>query len=241
MFRNLLTDLRYSLRALLVQPSFSVVAVLTLALGVGANTAIFSVLHGLFLAPLPYPDGEGLIDVYNTYPTSSLQFAGSSIPDYLDRREQAEDLDDLALYTGSSLNLAEAGAQPERLVGLRAPPSLFSTLQVPAALGAVFNQEHAVIGQDKIVVLSHALWRNRFNSDPSIVGRDLRLSGATYPVLGVMPQSFAFPGQLFGEAAYDPLTFLCVPAFLAAVALFACWLPARRASKIDPLVALRHV
>ncbi|MGQ0800587.1 MAG: ABC transporter permease [Pseudomarimonas sp.] len=207
MSRNLLTDLRYSLRALLLQPAFSVVAVLTLALGIGANTAIFSVLHGLFLAPLPYPDGERLVDVYNTYPTSSLQYAGSSIPDYLDRREQAEALDDLALYTGGSFNLAEAGAQPERLVGLRATPSLFSTLMVPAALGAVFNDEHAVVGQDKVVVLSHALWRNRFNADPNIVGRDLRLSGATYRVLGVMPEHFAFPAratQLWVPFAFTP-------------------------------------
>ncbi len=191
----LIADLRYSFRALLSRPAFSTIAVLTLALGIGANTAIFSVLHGLFLAPLPYPDGERLVDVYNTYPTSSLQYAGTSIPDYLDRREQAESLDDLALYTGGSFNLAEAGSQPERLVGTRATPSLFNVLQSPAALGRVFDDSHGVIGQDKVVLLSQSLWRNRFNADPEIVGRELRLSGDTYRVLGVMPAGFAFPSR----------------------------------------------
>lgn len=195
MSSRLIDDLRYSARALLARPGFSAVAVLTLALGIGANTAMFSVLHGLLLAPLPYPGGERLVDVYNTYPTSSLQYAGTSIPDYLDRRAQAQSLEDLALYTGISLNLAEDGGTPERLVGLRATPSLFSTLQSRAALGQVFGQAHAAPGEDRVVVLSHALWRNRFNADPTIVGRELRLSGEPYRVLGVMPEGFGFPSR----------------------------------------------
>ncbi len=189
-----LLDIRYSLRSLLGRPGLALVAVLTLALGIGANTAIFSVLHGLFLAPLPYPDGERLVDVYNTYPTSNLEYANSSIPDYLDRREQAGALEDLALYTGTSLNLAEAGGQPERLVGVRATPSLFSTLGVAPALGRAFEESHAQLGQDQVVLLSHTLWRNRFGADPGIVGRDIRLSGRPFRVLGVMPEDFAFPG-----------------------------------------------
>ncbi len=186
-------DLRYSLRSLIAKPALVLVAVFTLALGIGANTAIFSVLNGLFLAPLPYPQGEQLVDVYNTYPTSNLAYAGTSIPDYLDRKEQASSLEDMALYTGVSLNLAERGSQPERLIGLRATSSLFSTLGVSAALGRVFDAEHDVIGQDKVVVLSHALWRNRFDADPAMVGRDLRFSGETYRVIGVMPEHFGFP------------------------------------------------
>ncbi len=190
-----LTDLRYSLRALTARPGFTAVAVLTLALGIGANTAMFSVLHGLFLAPLPYPHGERLVDVYNTYPTSNLTYAFTSIPDYLDRKEQAQSLEDMAIYTGTSFNLADAGSQPERLIGLRASPSLFTTLGVQAALGNVFGEQHAEIGNDKVVVLSHALWRSRFNGDPGIVGTDLRFSGEPYRVLGVMPEGFAFPSR----------------------------------------------
>ena len=99
-------DLRYSLRSLFARPGFLIAAVLTLALGIGANTAIFSVVNGLLLQPLPYPDGERLVLVHNAYPRMGLDYAGTSIPDYFDRREQAQALEDLALYTGESLNLA---------------------------------------------------------------------------------------------------------------------------------------
>jgi predicted permease len=189
-----INDLRYSLRGLLARPAFVVVAVLTLALGIGANTAIFSVLHGVLLRPLPYPDGERLVQIRNVYPSMGLQDAGTSIPDYLDRREQAGALEDIAMYTFQSYNLAEAGA-PERLTGLRATPSLFTTLGARAALGRVFDDEHAVIGNERVVVLSHVLWSNRFNADPGIIGRDLRLSGEPFRVIGVMPAGFGFPNR----------------------------------------------
>ena len=132
MLSALFGDLRHSLRSLLSRPGFTAVAALTLALGIGANTAMFSVLHGLFLAALPYPQGERLVDVHNTYPTSSLQYAGSSIPDYLDRKEQATSLQDLALYTGANLNLAEAGGQvaAQREALARATASLDRAIDV---------------------------------------------------------------------------------------------------------------
>ena len=190
---GLVSDFRLSLRSLLAQPSLCWVAVFTLALGIGANTAIFSILNALLLQPLPYPQGEQLVEVYNTYPTSNLTYAGTSIPDYLDRRAQASSLADLALYTGASFNLAEAGAAPERLTGVRATPSLFSTLGVQAAMGRVFGEDEAVLGNDKVVVLSHSTWINRFNGDPNIVGRSLRFAGEAYQVIGVMAEGFAFP------------------------------------------------
>ena len=193
MLAHLIADIRYSLRGFASRPLFVLVAVLTLALGIGANTAIFSVMHANFLRPLPYPGGERLVEVYNSYPRMNLGHAGSSIPDFLDRREQAASLEDLALYTFTNFGLSDPGSQPERLVGLHATPSLFSTLQVRAALGRVFEDEHAVPGQDRVVVLSHTLWRNRYNADPAIVGRDIRLNGEPYRVLGVMPEGFGFP------------------------------------------------
>lgn len=207
MFANLLADIRYSLRGFAARPLFALIAVLTLALGIGANTAIFSVLHGMFLRPLPYPDGERLVEIHNSYPGMGLENAGTSIPDYLDRREQAPSLADVAMYTGASFGLSDAGAQPERLVGLRATPSLFTTLGVKAAFGRVFENEHAVPGQDKVAVLSWDLWRNRYNGDPGIVGRDIRLNGEPYRVLGVMPDGFGFPSrqlQLLVPFAFTP-------------------------------------
>ena len=193
MIANLLQDLRYSLRTLASKPSFAIVAVLTLALGIGANTAIFSVIHGMYLRPLPYPGGERLVSVYNTYPKMDLEYAGTSIPDYLDRRQHAPSLEDLAMYTGASYNLADSGSTPERLQGQRVTPSFFTTLQVAPALGQAFTDAHAVPGQDKVAVISHDLWANRFNADPSIVGRDVRLNGEPFRVIGVMPGHFAFP------------------------------------------------
>src|SRR5690606_18876352 len=186
------------------RPGFVLAAVLTLALGIGANTAIFSVINAFMLKPLPYPDGERLVEVHNTYPGIGLEFAGSSIPDYLDRREHAAALEDLALFTGNSYNLSSDGA-PERLTGLIATPSLFSTLRAGAFIGRVFGEDEAVPGADRVVVLGHSLWQNRFNGDRAIVGSEIRLNGEPYRVLGVMPQGFAFPDREVG--LYVPFAF----------------------------------
>jgi predicted permease len=194
MLTHLLQDLRYGLRMLRASPGFTLAAVLTLALGIGANSAIFSVINGLLLQPLPYPGSERLVYVYNTYPKMNVEMAGTSIPDYLDRRGNAAALEDLAMYHNASFNLAEQGA-PQRLVGLVATPSLFTTLQVGAQLGRVFGDETAVTGRDQVVVLSDAVWRNQFGADRGIIGRDVRLNGDSYRVLGVMGPDFAFPDR----------------------------------------------
>lgn len=207
MLTNLLQDIRHGIRALVARPMFTLIAVATLALGIGANTAIFSVIHGMYLRPLPYAGGDRLVSVYNTYPKMGLEFAGTSIPDYLDRRESAPSLEDLAMYTAGSYNIADGGSQPERLNGIQATPSFFSTLQVAPLMGQVFTDENAIPGQDRVVVISHALWRNRFNGDPGIVGRELRLNGQPYRVSAVMPEGFAFPNrgaQLWVPFAFTP-------------------------------------
>src|SRR5690606_19463883 len=149
---TIIDDLRFARRALRKRPGFVAAAVLTLALGIGANTAIFSVINAFMLKPLPYPDGERLVEVHNTYPGIGLENAGTSIPDYLARREQADAVEDLALFTWNSFNLASVGP-PERLRGLTATPSLFSTLRVAPFLGRAFGDDEAVIGNDKVVVL----------------------------------------------------------------------------------------
>jgi predicted permease len=195
MLAHLLQDLRYSLRGLLAKPMFLVVAVLTLGLGIGANTAIFSVMHSLLLRPLPYADGERLVEVFNRYPNMNLEYAGTSIPDYLDRRAQAPSVEDMALYASASFGLSGASGTPERLTALRATPSLFSTLGVQAALGQVFTEAHAVPGADQVAVLSFDLWRNRFNADPALIGSEIRLNGQNFTVLGVMPEYFSFPNR----------------------------------------------
>ena len=189
---KLFGDVRYAARALLARPGFALIAVLTLALGIGANTAIFSVIHGLLLSPLPFADGDRLVQVYNTYPKMGLEFAGTSIPDYLDRKEQAEALEDLFIYTGNSFNLADSGT-PQHVQGLLASPSMFSTLQVAPALGRGFGEAEAQVGRDRVAVISHGLWEGRFGASPTVIGRSIRLNGEAFQVIGVMPPDFAFP------------------------------------------------
>lgn len=194
MFTGLFSDLRLGLRALSARPGFCIAAILTLALGIGANTAVFSVLNGLLLKPLPYADGERLVQVYNVYPKMNLLDAGSSVPDYLDRKTDIAALEDLALYHGSSFNLSQDGA-PQRLTGIRATASLFTTLGVGASLGRTFGQDNENIGQDRVAVLSHASWQNLFAGDPHILDREVRMNGEAYKVIGVMPEGFAFPNK----------------------------------------------
>jgi putative ABC transport system permease protein len=185
--------MKYALRTLRKAPGFTAVAVLTLALCIGANSAIFSVIHAVLLKPYPWPGSDQLVYIHNTYPLMVLQRAGCSIPDYLDRRTGVNALEESALVSGVSLNLAAAGSAPERVDGRRVTPSLFPLLKVAPALGRPFTEAEAQIGAAKTVVLSDALWRNRFGADPKIVGTDIRLNGEPYTVVGVMPPSFYFP------------------------------------------------
>lgn len=185
-------DLRYSARRLLARPAFAAVVVLSLALGIGANSAVFSAIYGLILKPLPYPHSEQLVQIYNSYPNMGVADSKNQVADYLDRRGQADALADIALYYDYSYDLADPDG-PQRLHGVVATPSLFSTLGVQASLGRVFTADEAQAGNEQVVLLSDGLWRGQFAADPNIVGRKLRLSGRAYEVIGVMPADFAFP------------------------------------------------
>ncbi len=204
MFDSLFQDLRYGLRSLTARPAFTIAALLTLALAIGANTLVFSLIDGIYLTPLPYRDDAALVDVENRYPNMGLDATGASIPDYLDRREGVKALAESALYTNDNFNLAIEGA-PERVHGIRATPTLFATLGVSPALGRAFNDDEAQTGADRVVVLGDAMWKNRFNADPGIVGRELRLNGESYKVIGVMPAGFMFPTR--ETALYVPFAF----------------------------------
>ena len=188
----MLSDLRYACRQLIRAPLFAIVVTGTLALCIGANSAIFSVIDAVLLRPYPWPGSERLVYVYNAYPLMGLANAGISIPDYLDRRTGVAAFADAALYTGQALTLGGAG-RSEHLSGLRATPSLFSTLQTPPALGRVFTDAEARPGADKVVVISHALWQTHFAGDRSVLGRTIHLNGTPMTVIGVMPAGFDFP------------------------------------------------
>src|SRR5262245_62809936 len=169
-------DVWYALRSMRRQPVFTVVAVLTLALGIGANAAIFSLLYQILLRPLPYPDADRLVFVWNTYPASNLPQASVSIPDYIDRKTQAAALEDATLFTGRSVNLNDGG-RPEQLRALAVTPSFFSTLRRAPFLGRPFADDDAKPDADRFAILTYGLWTSHYASDPSIVGGDIRLNG----------------------------------------------------------------
>ena len=158
-------DVRYALRTLARNPSFTLVVVLTLTLGIGANTTIFSLLHQVLLRPLPYADADRLVFIWNTYPLMGLPQASVSIPDYLDRKSEAPAIEDATLFSGRSLSLADGG-RPEQLRALAVTPSFFSTLGRQPALGRSFDDTDATPGADRFAILTHGLWTSRFGADP---------------------------------------------------------------------------
>jgi putative ABC transport system permease protein len=196
-------DIRYAIRALRKQPLFTLVAVLTLALGIGANTAIFSLLYQVLLRPLPYPDADRLVFVWNTYPLMGLPQASVSIPDYIDRKTQASAIEDATLFTGGSANLADGG-QPEQVRSLMVTPSFFTTLQRQPFLGRGFTEDEARPEADNFVILSYGLWQSRFGGDRSLVGRDIRMNGEAYRVVGVMGADFRLTNDV---GVYVPFAF----------------------------------
>ena len=187
-------DLRYALRSLRKQPGFTLVAVLTLTLGIGANTAIFSLLYQTLLRPLPYPAADRLVFVWNSYKGINLDQASVSIPDYIDRKTQAPAIEDAALFTNRTANLNEGG-NPEQLRSLAVTPSFFSTLQRQPFLGRGFTEDETKPDADKFVILTYGLWTSHYGSDPSIVGRDIRVNGVAHKVVGVLPADFDLPGR----------------------------------------------
>jgi predicted permease len=198
-------DLRYSLRMLLKHKGFTVVAALTLALGIGVNTAMFSVLNTFLFGSLPYPQSEQLIRVWRTSPHS--QRWPHSAANFFDQHDQNTVFDKMAAYNFTSRNLTEQGQTAERLVGLAATADFFPMLGVAPAHGRVFKPEEFEPGTDNVIVLSDRFWTRRFASDPNVVGRKIQLDGKTVEVVGVMPPGFEHP-LLWGPVdIWQPLTF----------------------------------
>jgi predicted permease len=179
---SLLQDLRYALRQLRKSPGFTAVAVLTLALGIGGNTAVFSLVDGILLLPLPYSKPDQLISVTGSYPAGAV----------VAMREQLHTMDVGAYAEGHDFNLTGLG-EPVRLTGTLVSAELLSVLGVRPELGRTFYPGEDSAGQDNYVILSHALWEQRFGSDPSIIGRSVQLEGVSRQVAGVMPATFRFP------------------------------------------------
>jgi putative ABC transport system permease protein len=193
-------DLRYAARGLRASPGFTAVALLTLAMGIGASTTIFSVANAVLLRPFPYHDPDRIVRLYETNPTTDL-FSVSE-PDYLDWRQRVRGLSQLAAFTGENVSLLGDG-DPEELGVMAVTPSLFPLLGVRPVMGRVFGESEATPGAPaRVVLLSNAMWQTRFGADPRVVGRTVNLSGTSYEVIGVMPPEFVFPGN---PALWEPL------------------------------------
>lgn len=185
-------DLRYGGRMLLKQPSFTLVAVITLALGIGANTAIFSVVNAVLLRPLPYPESDRLMFVSERDQQMKRLFI--AWPNYLDWRAQNGVFESIGVYNRDSYNLTGAG-DPQRVLAGQVSSDFFATLKVNPVIGRVFTHEEDQPGSSPVVVLSNALWQRVFGSDPNILNRAITLNNRSYSVLGVMPPDFQFPAR----------------------------------------------
>jgi len=193
--RNLIGDFRFGLRILLRNPGFTLAAIVVLALGIGANTAIFSIVNAVLLRPLPYEDSSRIMQVWHVPPAKSfpgMSFFSVSPANYLDWQSQNQSFEKMAAYGFESFNVG-GGERPEAIRGSAVAPGFFSILRVLPVLGRTFSAEEDRPGQGNVVILGNGLWRDHFASDPNIVGRNVLLNGQTYAVIGVMPPKFKFP------------------------------------------------
>jgi predicted permease len=193
-------DIRYGFRQLRKSPGFAAVAVLTLALGIGANTAVFSVVDAVLLRPLPYTHPDRLVLVSETETAGGNEELGVAAQEYLDYRDQNRSFSSVAAFEDEGFNLTGEG-QPLRIRAARVSASVFPTLGVSPAMGRAFTADEDGSGSDNVVELSYSLWQNQYHGDPGILGRTIKLDEKPYTVIGVMPPSFRFPsdGKPFSE------------------------------------------
>jgi putative ABC transport system permease protein len=204
MLDTLLQDVRFGARVLARHKGFTFVAVLTLALGIGANTAIFSVVNAVLLRPLPYENSDELVQIWGTQP--QLDTAPMSPANFLDWREQNRVFERVAAYNGQNFNLSGVD-EPERIRATRVSADLFELLRVRPTLGRAFLPEEDQYGNHRVVILSHGLWQRRFGANPEILGKTLTLNDQSYVVVGVMPPDFSFPRtttEMWTPIAFSP-------------------------------------
>ena len=200
MFEETLRDIRFTFRSLVKTPAFTAIILITLGLGIGANTAIFSVVSSVLLKPLPYSDSEGIVMVWNRWKDWDKTWL--SIPEYLDYRELSTTLDETGIWAMTATNLTGDG-EPERVVMAAATPGVFDVLGVEAGFGRVFTDEEGLPGRDDVAVISNGLWQRRFGGETSIVGEQIELDGQKRTILGVMPAGFKLPLDFRGQRTTD--------------------------------------
>jgi putative ABC transport system permease protein len=185
-----MNDLKFALRQLRKSPAFTVTALATVAICLGANLAIFAVVNSILLRPLPFPQSDRLVTIYNTYPKAGVENDGSSITNYYERRGNIPAFERLSMYMERAETVGDPGSmQQEEIV--RISPEFFTTLGVSPAIGRNFTEEETA-AQKNVIILTDAFWRQRFNSDPNILGHDTRINGIPRKIVGVLPPAFRF-------------------------------------------------
>ena len=195
LMRNLFSDLKLGFRILLRNPGFTITAIVLLALGIGANTAIFSVVNAVLLRPLPYEDSSRIMQIWHVPPAKSFQgmtLFSVSPANYLDWRSMNHSFEDMAAFGGARFNVG-GKERPESIEAAPVAPGFFSILRVQPVLGRGFTPDDDRPGQGHVVVLGNALWRERYGADPAVIGQKIVLDGEPYTVLGVMPPNFKYP------------------------------------------------
>src|SRR5213076_126857 len=185
-----MNDLKFALRQLRKAPAFTVTSLATVAICLGANLAIFAVINSILLRPLPFPQSDRLVTIFNTYPKAGVENDGSSITNYYERRGNIPAFSSLSMYMERAETVGDPGSmQQEEIV--RISPEFFTTLGVSPAIGRNFTEEE-MAAQKNVIILTDAFWRERFNSDRNILGRDTRINGIPRKIVGVLPPAFRF-------------------------------------------------
>src|SRR5277367_4866611 len=213
---NFVQDARYGLRNLTRNPGFVLIAILTLALGIGANTTIFSVIDSTLLKPLAFPGADRLVLVWETFGKGPDNWNIVSAPNFWDFRRQSRSFENMAIFDsagrGYNLSPTRNSREAEQVSGLRVSAGFFSVLGVKPFLGRTFLPEEEILGRDREVVLSYGLWQTRYDGDPSLVGKTIRVDGADFTVIGVMPREFEWqfwsgPRKLWVPVGYTKTDF----------------------------------
>ncbi len=199
---SLLRDLKFSVRSLLKRPALTIIAIVTLAIGIGANSAIFSVVNALLLKPLPFPDPDRIVALWEKVPSRGVERNEVTVANYLDWRAQNRTFEQLGIYRWWSTNLTGANS-PERVQGFQVTPNFLDIVGVKPLLGRGFSGEEDQPGKDAVALLTYSLWQRRFAANPDIVNKTIETNGVVRTVIGVMPPEFNYPK---GAEIYAPLT-----------------------------------
>ena len=198
---SLRSDITYALRNLWKRPGFTIVAVVTLALGIGANTAIFSAVYSLLLKPLPWPELDRVVAIWDKSPSRGYDHNEVTFANYLDWQTQSQSFEQLALYGWWSANLS-GGDTPERVQGFYSTANYLDALGVKPIIGRNFTPEENQLGKDTVAIISHSLWQRRFGGDPNILNKTITANGYVLNIVGVLPEHFNYPR---GGDLYVPL------------------------------------